>query len=1034
MVTIPSMQEVIRRLHEYWADRGCTIWQPHSEKVGAGTMNPATVLRVLGPEPWSVAYVEPSFRADDGRYAENPNRMQMHTQYQVILKPDPGNPQELYLGSLEAIGLDPTRHDIRFVEDNWESPALGAWGLGWEVWLDGQEITQFTYFQQAGSLPLDPVSVEITYGLERIVMYLQQKSEVWSIDYDGHHTYGEIYKQQEIEHCVYNFELADVERQKMLYDIYKAEAEACIARGLVAPAHDMVLRQSQTFNILDARGAIGVTERAKFFADMRGQAKRISELYVENRQREEYPWLETGDWGLETGDRAAASSLSPVLNPQSPISVPQSLLLELGSEELPPKDVTDGIAQIQVKLGELLAAANLDYAKLTVTGTTRRLVAYVTGLAPRQRDETVEKKGPPADRAFDSFGEPTKAALGFAKGQGVEVADLEVRDNYVWAVQQVTGKATADVLPQLLSDLLDGMRWGKTMRWNASNAAWPRPLRWMVALYGETVVPVVWAGVDSGRISRGPRFADAAADLPAGEFTTFSVENADAYFEAVAAQGVVLDREERRQRIAALVEETAAQAGGSIPNDPDLLDEVTDLVESPTPVLGSFEAKYLELPTSVLIGVMKKHQRYFPVEKKEVAGGRWQVAGDSPVPSPQSPVPNLLPHFITIANSNSLAHPDVVRAGNEGVIRARYADAAFFFRNDTARSLESFTPRLATLTFHAKLGSMLDKVQRLEKLAPEIGQMLGGSGDELATVGRAAALSKSDLVTSMVVEMTSLQGIIGEIYAARSGESPAVAQAIREHYLPRFAGDSTPASLPGLALSLADKLDSLAGLFAVGVSPSGSADPFGLRRAALGIVNNLISGQIDFSVNAALGRAAAHLTVEASAQSLADAGEFVTRRLQGVLLEIGYAHDVVEAVLAVRGDNPATAERACAGLTSLVAGEGWNDTFTAYARCARIVRSLDGERALAPAAYETDAERALHSAWEQAQATVDAAGEPATAIDSVLGSLTAPINGFFDAVLINAEDPAVREARQALVQRIAALPSAVADLSKLQGF
>ena len=324
MNEIPSMQEVIRRLHEYWAARGCTIWQPHSEKVGAGTMNPATVLRVLGPEPWSVAYVEPSFRADDGRYAENPNRMQMHTQYQVILKPDPGNPQELYLGSLEAIGLDPTRHDIRFVEDNWESPALGAWGLGWEVWLDGQEISQFTYFQQAGSLPLDPVSVEITYGLERIVMYLQHKSEVWAIDYDGHHTYGEIYKQQEIEHCVYNFELADVERQKMLYQIYKAEAEACIARGLVAPAHDMVLRQSQTFNILDARGAIGVTERAKFFADMRGQAKRISELYVANRQREEYPWLGNGDQGSGIGTPPLPSPQSPIPNPQYPLPSPSS--------------------------------------------------------------------------------------------------------------------------------------------------------------------------------------------------------------------------------------------------------------------------------------------------------------------------------------------------------------------------------------------------------------------------------------------------------------------------------------------------------------------------------------------------------------------------------------------------------------------------------------------------------------------------------------------------------------------------------------
>ena len=330
MPDTPSMQETIRRLHEYWAAHGCQIWQPHSEKLGAGTMNPATVLRVLGPEPWNVAYVEPSFRADDGRYAENPNRMQMHTQYQVILKPDPGNPQELYLSSLEAIGLQRDRHDIRFVEDNWESPALGAWGLGWEVWLDGQEITQFTYFQQAGGVSLDPVSVEITYGLERIVMYLQQRTEVWSIDFDGLHTYGEIYRQQEIEHCIYNFELADVERQRAMCDLYNAEAEACIERGLVAPAHDYVLRQSQAFNILDTRGAIGVTERAKFFAAMRSQARRISELYVEQRQREEYPWLENGEGGHE-GDGAINEKADAA---RAQVSKPQSLLIELGKRRV----------------------------------------------------------------------------------------------------------------------------------------------------------------------------------------------------------------------------------------------------------------------------------------------------------------------------------------------------------------------------------------------------------------------------------------------------------------------------------------------------------------------------------------------------------------------------------------------------------------------------------------------------------------------------------------------------------------------------
>ena len=263
-------------------------------------------------------------------------------------------------------------------------PALGAWGLGWEVWLDGQEITQFTYFQQAGGMTLDPVSVEITYGLDRIVMYLQNKREVWAVQVDDTHLYGEIYRTAEIEHCIYNFELADVERLKTLFDIYRAEAEACIQRGLVIPAHDYVLRQSHTFNLLDARGAIGVTERAKFFTTMRNQARAIAELYVKQREREEFPWLTNGTGSSESQVATTEPATLPV------VSTPQDFLLELGSEELPAQDVVEGIAQIEEKLRALLASYRLDYANLHVTGTPRRLVAHVTGLAPKQADEVVE--------------------------------------------------------------------------------------------------------------------------------------------------------------------------------------------------------------------------------------------------------------------------------------------------------------------------------------------------------------------------------------------------------------------------------------------------------------------------------------------------------------------------------------------------------------------------------------------------------------------------------------------------------------------
>ena len=1028
MRNTPSMQETIRRLHEYWAARGCQIWQPHSEKLGAGTMNPATVLRVLGPEPWNVAYVEPSFRADDGRYAENPNRMQMHTQYQVLLKPDPGNPQELYLSSLEAIGLQRHRHDIRFVEDNWESPALGAWGLGWEVWLDGQEITQFTYFQQAGGVSLDPVSVEITYGLERIVMYLQQRTEVWSIDFDGVHTYGEIYRQQEIEHCIYNFELADVERQRTLCDLYNAEAEACIERGLVAPAHDYVLRQSQAFNILDTRGAIGVTERAKFFAAMRSQARRISELYVEQRLHEEYPWLADGE-DLAESDR---NSIPRPDGAAVQVSDPKSLLIELGSEELPAGDVPVGIQQVEFRLRDLLEQARLTYSKLTVSGTTRRLVAHVQELAPRQQDEIVERRGPPAERAFDSDGQPTKAAIGFARGQGVQPSDLEVRGNYVYAVTRLEGEPTTAVLPQLIEDLLEGMQWGRTMRWNSSNKSYPRPLRWIVALYGSEVIPVSWAHVTSGRVSRGPRFCDARARLPAGEFTTFDIADADSYFDDAAAQGIRLRRTDRRNLIAAAVQDVAARAaaietGGADPLPPgtyewapdeELLEEVTDLVEAPQAVIGSFEQRFLDLPQPILTAVMKKHQRYFPVLAK----------------SSDSESSTLAPRFVTIANADVLDHPDVVRQGNEGVIRARYADAEFFYRQDTAKPLDTFTDRLDTLTFHAKLGSMLEKAARLQTLAPQIAQMLGGGEQEIETSRRAAALCKTDLVTSMVVEMTSLQGVMGEIYALKSGAPPAVAQAIREHYLPRFDGDSVPGSEAGLALSLADKLDSLVGLFGVGVSPSGSADPFGLRRAALGIVNALTLTNSSFDLSTALEQAASHYGNLLSDGAVSSARDFIIRRLERKLRDLGHPPDVVDAVLAARGDDPYTAVGTVHHLSAAVASPNWEETFTAYARCARIVRGIDRELPLQPDAYQEKVEHELHSAWESAAAKLEKAGDTAESLGQVLAELTAPINSFFDTVLVNAEEEDVRLSRQALVQRIAQIPASVADLSRLQGF
>ena len=1027
-----SFQRAILRLQEFWAERGCLIWQPYSEKVGAGTMNPATVLRVLGPEPWRVAYIEPSYRPDDGRYGDNPNRMQMHTQLQVILKPDPGNPQELYLESLYALGIRREEHDIRFVEDRWEAPSLGAWGLGWEVWLDGLEISQFTYFQQAGGFALDPVSVELTYGLERIVLFLQSVRSVWEMDWDGSHTYGDVLLQPEIEHCRYDFELAGVERLVQMYNLYEAEARACLAAGLITPAHDYILRCSHTFNLLDARGAIGVTERATYFRRMRDLFRQAAEAYVDQRRRMEYPWLEEQRTGIreqgagsreqEPGTRNQEAGSTQHATRSTPPDSPTTFLLEVGTEELPVGDLDSALAQLRELTPARLAEARLDYGSVRVLGTPRRLIVLVEGLAPRQRPVEEAVKGPPVRAAFDVAGRPTRAAEGFARKFNLSVEQLEVRDmdggQYVVAVRREEGQPTAEVLSALLPTLIASLRFNQTIRWNHTNVAFSRPIRWLVALLGDAVVPFEYAGVSSGCVSRGSR--------PEGS-PEFEVAHAEDYLGLLAQHCIVADPQERRAIIADQIAELARSVGGGIPDDPALLDEVANLVEQPTPFLGHFEDEYLRLPAAVLIAVMKKHQRYFPVIRDQGCGTNPQSA----VRNPQS----LLPYFVGVRNGGQ-AHMDIVAHDNQEVIRARFSDADFFYRRDTEKPLEAFLPRLATLTFQERLGSMLDKTHRLEQVAGHLAQTLGLSDEETQVAQRAAHLCKADLATHMVVEFTSLQGAMGREYALKSGEPPAVAEAILEHYLPRSAGDALPRTRSGLVVGLASRLDSLAGLFAVGLTPTGSADPYHLRRDALGMVQALLAHRVPFSVREGLAAAARLLPVEMSQDALAAALDFIVERLRGTLREQGFRYDVVDAVLAARGDDPFRAHQAAEALSRWVVRDDWGRTLDNYARCVRITREFEERFPLDPARFVHPAEEELHAAYQEARARV----APQSTVDEFFAAflpLVDVIDRYFakeSGVMVMAEDQALRENRLAQLQHIAALADGIADLSRLEGF
>jgi len=991
---MPTMQAVLLRLQEYWAGQGCVLAQPFNTEVGAGTLNPATFLRVLGPEPWRVAYVEPSVRPDDSRYGENPNRLQTHTQYQVILKPPPDDAQELYLGSLRALGVETTRHDVRFVEDNWESPAIGAWGLGWEVWLDGLEITQFTYFQQAGGHSLDPPAVELTYGLERIVMALQRVTHFRDIAFTDGISFGEVFGQGEYEMSRYYLDDADIDTQRRLFSLYQQEAERLLAGRLPIPAYTYVLKCSHTFNVLDARRAIGASERAGAFARMRKLAQEVAGLWLDRRAELNYPLgvvAEPADPELAEFDGLAGA--------------PAGFVLEIGCEELPPNDVRAGVEQLRARIPVLLEELQLGHRGVQVLGTPRRLAVIVEELAGRQPDRRRVIRGPQESVAFDNSGQPTKAALGFARRHGVDVTDLERRaegrGSHVVATVQEPGRAAEEVLAESLPGLLGELSFAKSMRWTRRPVTFSRPVRWLLALRGPEIVPFAFAGVASGRMTHGLRgAAPASAEVPA----------AAEYLDTLARLGVSADIDQRRAAIQQTASRLAWEAGGRVPEAAtgDLLDEVTNLVERPTPILGRFDPRYLALPAEVLTTVMARHQRYLPVEDGDKA---------------------LLPYFVAVANGE--VDRDLVRDGNEAVLTARFADAEFFWKKDTAQPLEHLRAGLSRLIFQEQLGSMLDRSNRIERLVAVLAEWLGLPDDERKALDRAAYLAKADLTSEMVTEFPSLAGIMGGEYARRSGEDPAVGDAISEHVVPRFPGDCLPASAIGIVLGLADRLDSLVGLFAVGITARGSSDPYGLRRQATGLLQILIERAVNLDLRQAIAAAAKVQAVEVRAQTEATVLDFILRRLEQMLVDQGHRRDRIVPVLHARGAAPALATASVRELERLAGTQRFAEVVEAYLRVARIVDKYPVQDPVHPQRLEAPAELVLWQALQQARSLVRADMAIETFVDA-FAPLRGPIHTFFEHVLVITEDPDVRANRLALLREVVALGDGVLDLRSLR--
>ncbi|HMX76374.1 MAG TPA: glycine--tRNA ligase subunit beta, partial [Anaerolineales bacterium] len=554
----------------------------------------------------------------------------------------------------------------------------------------------------------------------------------------------------------------------------------------------------------------------------------------------------------------------------------------------------------------------------------------------------------------------------------------------------------------------------KSMRWNDSGIAFSRPIRWYVALLGDMVIPFEYAGVTSGNISRGLR--------PYGS-PDITIPSADKYFDVIREAGILLDKEERKASIVAQVNEAAHLVGGQAIIEEGLLNEVVNLIEMPTAVMGGFNEEFLALPRDVLISVMKKHQRYFPVQR---VGATLQSQSDTRSDLGGSP---LLAKFIAIRNGDDI-HIDTVRQGNEHVLGARFADANFFVREDVKLKLEEYRPKLSSLTFHTKLGSMLDKSERIVKLVNELIPSLGLEADQAIFARRAAHLMKADLVTQMVTEMTSLQGIIGGEYALRSGEQKEVAAAISEQY------QSVPQTKAGLTIALADRLDSLVGMFGAGLAPTGAKDPFGLRRAAIGVVMPLMSPAVgmspmDFDLAKAVKLSAQTQPIPVSDEVQKQILEFITGRMKVALGDMGFKHDVIEAVLAAQSNNPAGTVRAVDQLSAWVEREDWSSILDGFARCVRITRDQKETFKVSEKSLVEEAEKGLYEAVNRLPPVV--AGD----VDSFLNNVSAlipAITAFFDKVLVMVEDKAVKENRLGLLQKIAGLSNGIADLSKLEGF
>ena len=681
----------------------------------------------------------------------------------------------------------------------------------------------------------------------------------------------------------------------------------------------------------------------------------------------------------------------------------KDLLFEIGAEEIPAGFMPNILGQLKQLAETKLNDAHLPFESIETYGTPRRLALIVKGLADASAEISERHKGPSASIAYDADGNATKAAIGFARGKGLDVADLVVEDGYIYAETKTAGVPAKDIVSELLPQLITGLNFPKSMHWGDLDAKFVRPVRWLVALLDEEVIPVEFATVQSGNVSRGHRF------LGADEIT---IKNAASYVETLKENFVMVDQDARRELISKQLHDMAASKNASIVWDDDLLEEINYLVEWPTALCGGFEESYLALPDAAIITPMKDHQRYFPL-----------VGQDG----------KLLPMFLTVRNGSDHSI-EVVQAGNERVLRARLDDAKFFFNEDRKKPLIDRQDGLTKIVFQEGLGNLADKTERLLKLGRVFGEECGLHEDAAVVLERATELAKTDLTTGMVTEFTELQGVMGKEYALLDGESSEVAEAIFEQYLPRFAGDVLPQTEAGKVLSIIDKVDNIVATFSRGLIPTGSQDPYALRRQTIGILNILLGSEWNISLRPIFKASMELLNVPAEKQDelLGQVEEFFTLRLKNIFLDREVPHHVIDLLLSNNELSVADAE----GLVNALLANRIDENVElvqAYTRMYNLVKDVEYTGVNSDLLKE-DAEKALFEAASKASEASLAAWEAGdyAAVVAVPATLVPTINQFFEDVMVMDKDEAIKANRLQLVRLAYSVMSIIGDISALK--